>query len=50
MHPRPIALFLIKTMFVGLFSPKKPHFSIVHAKFPQFSPFFLKEPILDKCR
>ena len=40
MHPLPIALLSIKTMFLDLFSPKIPHFSIEHPKFPTLSPIF----------
>ena len=51
--PPPPALLPIKTMFFGLFSPKIPHFSIEHPKFshtfPHFPPFFLNQPISDKC-
>ena len=30
----------IKTLFFDLFSPKIPHFSIEHPKFPTLSPHF----------
>ena len=40
MHPPPpplrVALLPIRTMFLVLFSPKIPHFTIEHPKFPTF--------------
>ena len=51
--PPPIALLPIKTMFFDLFSPQNSPFfhraSKISHTFPQFPPFFLNQPISDKC-
>ena len=52
MQPK-MGLLPIKTTFFGLFSPKAPNFAIDHPKIPTLfhisPPFFLKQPISDKC-
>ena len=46
MHPHPIALLSMKTMFFDLFSPQIPNFSIEHPTFPTVFPISPRFPPL----